>query len=150
MTKTQKQALLKSLEESSNSITNRLINHRLITNNEVTLEEATFYNTVSREILFEALEDYIPGSEDSVDDPVQDDNNIQDNMILKDDEGNEYMFHPDTGTLESLSIKPEEISTGSLPEVDSGFAESTEIKQEEEEELTESEAICNSLLSFYK
>ncbi len=167
MNEAQKQALNKVLEEASDLVTNRLIANAITSNGVVTLEEATFFNNLSKEILFEAAEDFIPSAMDA----VQDDNNIQDNMILKDDEGNEYMFHPETGTLEALSMKPEEESNGAIgPEdqgagpdldgLDSGMiGESTQSVKEDEingsieestqsEELTESELIVQNLLKF--
>lgn len=167
MNEAQKLALQKVLEETSGLVTNRLITNAIVTNGVVTLEEATFFNDLSKEIMFEAAEDFIPSALDT----VEDDKNIQDDMILKDDEGNEYMFHPDTGTLEALSVKPEEESNGAigsgsqgpdLDGLDSGMiGESTSVKEDEindstqnieestqSEELTESEAIVQNLLKF--
>jgi len=169
MNEAQKQALKRVLEEASNLVTNRLIKNAIASNGVVTLEEATFFNDLSKEIMFEAAEDFIPSAIDT----VGTDNNVQDNMILKDDEGNEYMFHPETGTLESLSVKPEEESNGAIgPDEDQGpdldgldsgiIGESTQSVKEDEindstqnieestqsEELTESESIVQNLLRF--
>ena len=153
MNEAQKQALKKVLEEASDLITNRLISNAITSNGVITLEEASFLNKLSKEVLFEAAEVFIPSDMDPTDptDPtdslndVQDDNNIQDNMILKDDEGNEYMFHPDTGTLEALSVKPEEESLGTIGPEDQ---EDQEVIGESTEALTESETIVQNLLRF--
>ena len=171
MNEAQKQGLHRVLEETSGLVTNRLINNAIMKNGVVTLEEATFFHNITQEIINEAAEDFIPSAMDT----VGTDNNVQDDMILKDDEGNEYMFHPETGTLEALSVKPEEESNGAIgpdanvgemPELDgldSGIiGESTEpsqsVKEDEindsiqgitqSEELTESEAIVQNLLRF--
>ena len=150
MNETQKQALKKVLEEASDLITTRLISNAITSNGVITLEEASFLNKLSKEVLFEAAEVFIPSDMDPTDptdslNDVQDDNNIQDNMILKDDEGNEYMFHPDTGTLESLSVKPEEESLGAIGP---GDQEDQEVIGESTEALTESETIVQNLLRF--
>lgn len=150
MNEAQKQALKKVLEEASDLITNRLISNTITSNGVITLEEASFLNKLSKEVLFEAAEVFIPSDMDPTDptdslNDVQDDNNIQDNMILKDDEGNEYMFHPDTGTLESLSVKPEEESLGAIGPEDQ---EDQEVIGESTEALTESETIVQNLLRF--
>lgn len=150
MNEAQKQALKKVLEEASDLITTRLISNAITSNGVITLEEASFLNKLSKEVLFEAAEVFIPSDMDPTDptdslNDVQDDNNIQDNMILKDDEGNEYMFHPDTGTLESLSVKPEEESLGAIGPEDQ---EDQEVIGESTEALTESETIVQNLLRF--
>ena len=110
MTEAQQTALTRVLVEASDLVTTRLINNAIVSKGEVTLQEATFFNNLSKEIMFEAAEEFTPTVMDDVDTDI----NIQDDMILKDDEGNEYMFHPDTGTLEALSVKPEEESNGAI------------------------------------
>jgi hypothetical protein len=119
MNEAQKQSLFRVLEETSATITNRLINHNLTSSGVITLEEALFLQSITKEIITEAAEDFIPEI-----DSYEQDSFIQDNMILKDNDGNEYMYHPDTGKLESVSNNPEEISTGALPDIDGALSES--------------------------
>jgi len=48
------------IEETSNFVTNRLVMESLLKNGKVTLEEATFFNELAKEVITEAAEDFIP------------------------------------------------------------------------------------------
>ena len=48
------------IEETTNFVTNRLVMESLLKNGKVTLEEASFFNTLAKEVITEAAEDFIP------------------------------------------------------------------------------------------
>ena len=48
------------IEETTNFVTNRLVMESLLKNGKVTLEEANFFNTLAKEVITEAAEDFIP------------------------------------------------------------------------------------------
>ena len=48
------------IEETTNFVTNRLVMESLLKNGKVTLEEANFFNSLAKEVITEAAEDFIP------------------------------------------------------------------------------------------
>jgi hypothetical protein len=48
------------LEETTNFVTNRLVMESLLRNGKVTIEEANFFHSLSKDVITEAAEDFIP------------------------------------------------------------------------------------------
>jgi len=90
------------IEETKNILVNRLIMENLVSKNEITIEEAQRLDTLTKDVLFEAMEEFIPQADNMEDTSEEnlDSNLVTDDLILKDDTGNTYIYHADTGTLE--------------------------------------------------
>jgi len=81
------------VESVSDNIAQRLILKNLSENGKVTIQEAEFFKMLSKELLTEGSDDLIPDE-------------IDDQMVLTDDQGNQYLYHSDTGALEMLQGDP--------------------------------------------
>ena len=62
------------IEETTNFVTNRLVMESLLKNGKVTLEEASFFNNLAKEVITEAAEDFIPDTVSFEEAEVQIDN----------------------------------------------------------------------------
>jgi len=115
-------SLQTALAEASNYITDKLVLESLVKNGNVSLEEANFFDSLVKEVLTEAAEDFVPDALPQPSEPI----------LLTDEAGNQYMYQPETGELVPVAAGGEEAPA------DEAVAESTEVQEEAGQELTES------------
>ena len=122
-----------ALAEASNYITDKLVLESLVKNGSVSLEEANFFDSLVKEVLTEAAEDFVPDALPQPSEPI----------LLTDEAGNQYMYQPETGELVPVAaggedeVPADEASADEAP-ADEAVAESTEVQEEAGQELTES------------
>ena len=130
------------LEETTNFVTNRLVMESLLKNGKVTLEEATFFNSLAKEVITEAAEEFIPDTISFEEAEVQFDNSAKELEEAVSQEDVEAAKKAEAKALEEAeAAKKAEAEAKALEEA----TEAVEVT--EAVELTESELIVNRLIA---
>jgi len=102
--------LTKVLEESINTVTTKLVNNTLLNNGNVSLEEAKFLRKLTKEVITEAAEDFIPDDSDLEQLPTEEENTASlADKILTDEEGNIFNYNATTGELNAIDTPEPEV-----------------------------------------
>jgi len=140
--KTQSEFLAEVIQESETVITSRAILKQLERTGNVSIEEASIISNLVKDVLYEAAEEFLPDEADEGAPTTE----ITGDLVLKDDTGNTYIFHSDTGTLELQEPAESPVAPMNLPDVDAPTETSGEVPMEPEAPMMESASIASTLL----
>jgi len=113
----------KVLDESINYVTDKACSNYLLKNKNISLYEAELINKLTKEVILESSDMFLPSSEElrdadgnysveGVENPTYD---IYGDLMLQDKEGNQYIYHADNRTLEKIETEPK--SDGSVNQI---------------------------------
>jgi len=162
--------LNESIAVAHDKILNRMIIKHLTENGSVAIEEAEFFNRITKQILTESSHLFVPEVSE-IEETLIAINEAEVKVLLDPETGEKYVYNMETGELvpaaddmevpdeedveagEDIEANPEDNIEGA-EDVSAGenFAESTEVttteaSKEEPKELTENELLINKLLS---
>jgi hypothetical protein len=151
-----------TLEETASVMADRVILESLAKNGKITLEEAEFYDAITRRVITEAAEEFVP---EHLEMPlIQESDMGGEPMILTGEDGTVYNFNPATCELTPVEGTGGADENPSLDDMGEGadieepvLKESTEVEGESleestkeiaevQEELTESQMIVSNLI----
>jgi hypothetical protein len=141
--------LQNTLEEAANLMTDRMVLRSLAKNGSITLEEADFFDGLTRRVVTEAAEEFVP--DELITEGAEP-------MILTGEDGTVYSFNPATCELTPVENTGGAEDNPSVDDMGEGAAlaqESTEVEGKEltesteasePQELTESQQIVSNLI----
>ncbi len=144
------------IEETTNFVTNRLVMESLLKNGKVTLEEANFFNTLAKEVITEAAEDFIPETVSFEEAEIQIDNSaaeleeaakLEAAKVAAEELAESTKVAAEAKALEEATAAQAIADEAKALEESTALAAEEAAKVAEPVELTESELIVNRLIA---
>ena len=156
------------IEETTNFVTNRLVMESLLKNGKVTLEEANFFNSLAKEVITEAAEDFIPETVSFEEATVEAAPAVEDTKAIEEaaaleaeaakakeleeaaavEEAAKAKELEEAAALEAKEAEAKELEEAAAVEAEAkSLEEAAALETNEPVELTESELIVNRLIA---